>query len=319
MPGVVDMTTRSVAGRRPASGHAVVTIGRRPVFVKSGEPAALAHEAAVLRHLQRARAGEARLAPAPLVCDSRSGRLYVEALPRWRTLHDLFTEGEGDELANARRLGGRLAELHEIDPAGLPAAADHLPRLELGPLQMAELPGETLALIGLLQRVPRLQDDLAELRAAVPEPTLVHGDMKLDNVLCGPGDRMVLVDFEHAGIGDPAWDAGAALGDYLSRWLLSVRCAPEEPLATWLRGAAVSALRCASAGRELLAGYWDVRPLPDLDRIAASAGVFMLHRAQAWIERYSRLGAKATLLAHCGGGLIRGRWRALEPLLEQSR
>lgn len=296
-----------------------MTIGRGPVFVKSGAPAALAHEAAVLLHLQHARAGGASLAPAPLACDSHNGRLYVEALRGWRTLHELWTDGGENELTHARRLGGRLAELHTLDPGGLLPARDHLPRLELSPLKMAELPSETVALIGHLQGLPGLQDDLAELRASAPETALVHGDMKLDNVLCGPDERLLLVDFEHAGVGDPSWDAGAALGDYLSRWLLSVPCAPDEALVAWLRHAAVPALRCAAAGRELLAGYWNVRPLPDLDRIAAGAGVFLLHRAQAWIERYGSFGAKATLLARCGGGLIRGRWRALEPLLEQSR
>jgi len=250
MPGVVDntdrvveQTARSVVRRRPASGHAIVTIGRGPVFVKSAAPAALLREGAVLLHLQHARASGALLAPAPLACDSRSGRLYVEALRGWRTLHELFTDGAERELAHARRLGARLAELHILDPAPLPAARDHLPRLELSPREMTELPSETLALLGHLQGVPGLQDDLAELRAGASELALVHGDMKLDNVLCGPGEHLLLVDFEHAGAGDPAWDAGAALGDYLSRWLLSVSCAPDEPLVAWLRHAEVPALR----------------------------------------------------------------------------
>ena len=184
---------------------------------------------------------------------------------------------------------------------------------------MADLPGETLALIGHLQRTPGLQDDLAQLRASPSERTLVHGDAKLDNVLCGEGNRMLLVDFEHGGIGDPASDAGAPVGDYLSRWLLSVRCRPGESLATWLERAEVPARRCAAAGRELLAGYAAVASAPDLDRVAASAGIFLLHRAQAWIERYGRMGAKATLLARCGAGLVAGRWRALRRILEQAR
>ena len=54
MPGVVDMTADSVVRQRQASGHALVTIDCRPVFVKRGVPAALEREARLLRHLQRA-------------------------------------------------------------------------------------------------------------------------------------------------------------------------------------------------------------------------------------------------------------------------
>lgn len=319
MPGVADMTADAVVWQRPASGHSIVTIGGQPVFVKRGAPAALAREAGMLRHLQRVRGDLPPLAPLALAFDGCAGPLYVDGLVGWRTLHELFTEDDDEELRHARRLGTRLAELHTLDHAGIAPAPGHVPHLELGPLQMADLCGETLALIGHLQRMPGLAHDLARLRASSPERTLVHGDVKLDNVLCGEGDRMVLVDFEHGGTGDPAWDVGAPVGDYLSRWLLSARCRRGESLATWLARAGVPARRCAAAGRELLAGYGAVRPLPDLDRVAASAGIFLLHRAQAWIERYGRFGAKATLLARCGGGLVGGRRRALERLLEQAR
>lgn len=319
MPGVAEMTADTVVRQRPASGHSIVTIGGEPVFVKRGAPAGLAREATMLRHLQRVRGDLPPLAPVALAFDGCTGRLYLQGLLGWRTLHELFTEDHDEELEHARRLGARLAELHTLDHAGIPPAPSHVPRLELGPLQMADLCGETLALIGHLQRMPGLQHDLARLRATPPERTLVHGDAKLDNVLCGEGDGMVLVDFEHGGAGDPAWDVGAPVGDYLSRWLLSVRCSPGESLGTWLARAEVPAPRCAAAAQELLTGYGAVRPLPDLDRVAASAGIFLLHRAQAWIEHYGRFGAKATLLARCGGGLVGGRQRALERLLEQAR
>lgn len=319
MPGVADMTADAVVRQRSASRHSIVTIDGQPVFVKRGVPVALAREASMLRHLQRVRGHLQPLAPVALAFDRCTGRLCVEGLVGWRTLHELFTDDDDEELEHARRLGARLAELHTLDHVGIPAAPGHVPRLELGPLQMADLCGETLALIGHLQRMPGLQRDLARLRTGPPERTLVHGDAKLDNVLCGEGNRIVLVDFEHGGAGDPAWDVGAPVGDYLSRWLLSVRCIPGESLATWLRRAEIPARRCAAAGRALLAGYGAVRPLPDLDRVAASAGIFLLHRAQAWIERYGRFGAKAVILARCGGGLVGGRRRALERLLEAAR
>jgi hypothetical protein len=35
-------------------------------------------------------------------------------------------------------------------------------------------------------------------------------------------DRRLIVDWEMAGIGDPCWDLGSVLNDYLSFWLLSI-------------------------------------------------------------------------------------------------
>ena len=316
MPGVLESVPRSAARRRRASAPAIVTIGRRDVFVKHGDPASLLREATVLRHLERHCAGATPLAPAALACDIPGGRLYTVALPGWQTLHERFDIGAGDDRADACLLGARLAALHALDPAGLSGAADHVPCLDVTPLQAIELCGETLAMIGWLQGVEGLHDRLVELRAGAAEPVVVHGDLKLDNVLRGCGDRLAFVDFEHGGTGDAAWDVGSVVGDYLSRWLLSSRPNANARLTAWLRDAAVPLARCGAATRALLAGYETRRPLPDRDRIAAHAGVFLLHRAQAWIERYGRFGAKASLLARCGSGLIRGRARALAPLLE---
>lgn len=319
------MTLTTMVGPRRATGVTAadatrVASGRVAAFTKRGQPEAIVREAEILAHVHLLTRGDVALVPAPLAWDRREGRLIVEALDGMSSLHELFASNDRRDTVLARSLGTSLARLHALDPGTFGPAVDYLPRLELNPREAAELPGAILELIGLLQRAHGLEEALDELGAAgASHGVLVHGDLKLDNALADADDAVRLVDFEHAGTGDPAWDLGAAAGDYLSRWLLSVRASASEGLAAWLRAATIPLPRCAVATRATLAAYELERPLPDRNRIAANAGVFLLHRAQAWVERYGVLSAKPTLLARLGARLAVGRWALLGRLLEEPR
>jgi aminoglycoside phosphotransferase (APT) family kinase protein len=305
------MALASTSWRRPAAGATA------PAFLKRGRPEAIAREADVLAHVERLTVPGAALAPAVLSCDPHEGVLLVESLDDWSSLHRVFGDDERRDVLLAGALGTCLARLHRLTPGDLAPALEHVPRLELEPREAAELPGAMLELVALLQRMRGLESALEELRAA-SRGALVHGDVKLDNVLAEERDAgaVRLVDFEHAGAGDPAWDVGAAVGDYVSRWLLSLRASAAGGLSAWLDGATIPREHCAAAARSLLTGYQLERPLPDRDTVAACAGVFLIHRAQAWVERYGRLTAKPTLLARCGARIAVGGWRLLGPLLE---
>ncbi|HEY5981433.1 MAG TPA: phosphotransferase [Microlunatus sp.] len=64
---------------------------------------------------------------------------------------------------------------------------------------------------------PPVVDAVAELRRPVAG-CLVNHDLKWDNVvLTGPTRRPVLLDWELAGLGDPAWDLGSLLAEHLVR------------------------------------------------------------------------------------------------------
>ena len=309
MSGVVPIDPSAAAERRPAEAPTPAA------FKKRGAPARLDREETVLRHLQASRTGRT-LVPALL---GRAGdTLHLEALEGFTSLHDGFLAGgpQDDEPALLAALGKRLATLHGISATGLPPAIDPVPRLALTPRAAAELPGAMLDLIALLQRTDGLAEALENLRVRLGDDALVHGDLKLDNVMADRRGRLALVDFEHAGAGDAAWDLGAGIGDLVSRWLLSVPAPAGGGLAAWLSRASVPRTRVAAAARALRSGYARQRPLPAGDDVAACAGVFLLHRAQAWIERYGRLTAKPTLLARAGSGLVLRASAALEPILE---
>lgn len=120
-----------------------------------------------------------------------------------------------------RRLAAALRRLHGLAPVGAtfdPLAATRRYADQLG----------TPAASALAARAAELH---AGLQAHAPPPALCHNDLVCENVLLTPGQGLLLIDWEYAGIGDPWFDlavvvrhhelgealAGHFLADYLQR------------------------------------------------------------------------------------------------------
>ena len=110
-----------------------------------------------------------------------------------------------DAFADARRvlpaqLGRALAQLHRIDPAGIPglAAQDQLPMYR-SMLDVTEQPHPAFELAFKW---------LEAHRPAPTPPALVHGDFRLGNIIVGPDGLRAVIDWELAHIGDPMEDLG---------------------------------------------------------------------------------------------------------------
>lgn len=93
----------------------------------------------------------------------------------------------------------------------------------------------TLAALGAL---PAITAAVAALRRPVAG-CLVNHDLKWDNVVLGPAEpsgtaEVVLLDWELAGLGDPAWDLGCLLAEHLVRATGRLRIDPAA--AALLRG-----------------------------------------------------------------------------------
>jgi Ser/Thr protein kinase RdoA (MazF antagonist) len=147
----------------------------------------------------------------------------------------------------ARDLGRTVGTVHRAT-AGfpLPPAA---PPLVLGLVGRPEAPEaahvgpevrSTLAELGAIAAVTRA---VAALRRPVAG-CLVNHDLKWDNVVLGPAGPstaagVVLLDWELAGLGDPAWDLGCLLAEHLVRDTgpPSVDVAAAELLAGYADGA----------------------------------------------------------------------------------
>ncbi len=63
---------------------------------------------------------------------------------------------------------------------------------------------------GLLAELDRVQEEYPQLVGSLMAGpvTLLHGDFRLDNLLFRPDGDVVLLDWQLAGVGHPAWDVG---------------------------------------------------------------------------------------------------------------
>jgi aminoglycoside phosphotransferase (APT) family kinase protein len=131
-------------------------------------------------------------------------------------------------------LGRQLATLHrlfrgEVGPDWL-AGMGAPPPWILGahrptPDMLARLSPAHMRVLELLQQEDILVAGLAALQRRWRPDSLIHNDLKGENILVEEADgntRVHIIDWELAQLGDPAWDVGAILRDFLSYWLMSV-------------------------------------------------------------------------------------------------
>jgi Phosphotransferase enzyme family len=106
----------------------------------------------------------------------------------------------------------------------------HRPSLDL----YGRMSNANLQLVSAMQGFPAFGMLLDALKAKWQAESLVHYDVKLDNLLVvrdnvGRINGVKLVDWELSGLGDPAWDIGSVFGEYLSFWLLSIPVMGDKP------------------------------------------------------------------------------------------
>jgi aminoglycoside phosphotransferase (APT) family kinase protein len=228
---IVDMSRRNRVFLVTVDGgpHVVVKQAADP------EDAGVRHEAVVL---DRLRATDRRLAarlPAPLSYDRATGILVLEAGRDAHVLRERHARGRfSRELA--AQVGRTLALLHGTPLATL---GDHAApvdpawalRLHRPSLRAAHhMTDATRELVSTIQQSQELCAALDELDASGGDATVVHGDVRWDNVVVARAtsaatsrrSRLLLVDWESAGHGDPSLDVGAFVGEYLYAWLRSV-------------------------------------------------------------------------------------------------
>jgi hypothetical protein len=77
----------------------------------------------------------------------------------------------------------------------------------------------TIEIIRRVQANPVLVSAIERTAEGLKVDGLCHGDIRLDNLLCGPSPRLVLVDWELAGVGATAWDLGCLLAGFAEFWV----------------------------------------------------------------------------------------------------
>jgi aminoglycoside phosphotransferase (APT) family kinase protein len=237
-----DLSVRDVSRRN--RNYKVVSRDGPSYLVKQGFGAegrtTVAHEAHVYQLLAEETRTLGRFVPAYYGYEPEHALLVIELVSGARTLLEHQSNGRFS-VTLARSLGRALGTLHRESagaspgngalPAGPPFALwIHRPTVSM----LRDVSEANVALIRSLQGAPGLEDLLEELRMDWRPACITHNDYKADNCVVvrgrdGRGTGVRLVDWEIGGPGDPAWDAGSVLGDYLSAWLSSIPITGTDP------------------------------------------------------------------------------------------
>ena len=186
--------------------------------------------------------------PALRASDRERGLIVLELIDGRPLWGQFAIAPEAEFLSQAAApLGSALASVHRTfrECTDTPWAAPlfgaqpwvfgvHRPAPEI----FAVLSPANLQVIRTIQQSAAITAGLDHLRAIWVADTVIHNDLKGDNVLISTRDattRVCIVDWEMAQRGDAAWDVGAMFRDFLGYWLnsvpLSADLSPDDMLA----------------------------------------------------------------------------------------
>jgi hypothetical protein len=181
----------------------------------------------------------------------------------------------GDALGTVHRLF-REQQSWPTRMAGLPAAPPwilfaHRPTPEI----LERLSPANAEVLKMLQKDRPMAAGLDSLRTEWTADTLIHNDLKGDNILVtardNEGVRVRIIDWELIQIGDAAWDVGTVFRDFLDYWLLAVPLSGDLTPEQMLEGAHLPLAKLHPAARTFWNAY---RISTRMD--ANSAGTFLL-------------------------------------------
>jgi hypothetical protein len=296
-PRVVDLSrTHSVFRVELADGRRLVVKRAR---ARPGELAGnLERELAAYRLAEGC--GELSAAmPRCLLVDPVHQVLVLEAVEPGAML-----QASGLSAERGRRLGRLVASWQRATsnppPAELPGDEPWVLGI-LTPGRWRPPVADALLVHGVVRR--ELRARLAELGKLIEPSCLVHGDLKWDNCLGEAGQGVRVVDWETAGVGDPAWDVAGIVQEY------TVARRAEA-----LTGSRPQAGRWASLGA-FLDGYRDVAG-PGAEAVLARAlplgGARLVQTALEWAAAGMEERAATALLGDALAAL-RSPERLLEP------
>lgn len=178
----------------------------------------------------------------------------------------------------AAALGRSLGTLHRLTARDEVAAGpEHAPwvlslhRPSLSVFRDTSAAG--IEVIKIVQGAAGFGAQLDALRAGWRLAALVHNDVKWDNCIvseAGGRPGLKLIDWESAAHGDPCWDVGSALSQYLTFWLFSIPVTGATPPAQFPRLAGHPLETMQPAMRACWAAY-----AAELDRAADADEVLL--------------------------------------------
>lgn len=268
----------------------LVSVGQGGGFaIKQGDPllegsmAEIERERLVYR-LAASRSTARTTLPACVDCE-QPGVLVLELLSPGSTVlahhHALGTLPADVAEAIGRALGEWHGEFDASDLAAFPATVPWV--FDVLDSDSHGFPWHDPAMAAMLGALPhpeRFRAGLGSARRRWRRECLIHGDLRWDNCLIDGAEvgspAVRLIDWEMADLGDPAWDLGGILQDYLAPAALA-----ETDASTRHRAAAALWRAYAAA----VGGVVGAAARTLLERSIAFAGVRMVQTSLEWAHR----------------------------------
>lgn len=279
--------------------------------------AALANEAAVYNWLGGSHSRSADYLPT-LYRYEPGGPLVLEYLAGHETMRNRIGRRGRFAKVHGRLAGRALAELHRHSrPSGSSPVADlavpwvltlDCPELAV----FREFQGARNRALRIIQQHPEFGSAFTRLRRRWHCRVLVHNDPRWDNLLVpiAEGAGLRIVDWELAGWGDPAWDVGATLAQYLACWVTSMPATAALDTTTTLALARYPLARMQPAIRACWLSYrrhaepGSVGLVPATEYAAATLVQFAVERAAST----SHVDGVASVLLQVSANML--RWPA---------
>lgn len=348
---VVDGDLLIVDGSRRHRNFRVVSSGGCSYFVKQDADAdgvgTVGYEAAVYRLLEaKAPGGETDLLlPRFSAYDPEQGILLLDLVPDAENLREHQVRRKCFPPALAALAGRSTAALHRSfrrealerpDFLALSRQPPAILSMHRPPLHLLQsVSAANVALVRQIQQFPQFCALLEETARGWSADAVVHGDLRWDNCLILRASRgksqeksertrkvaIRLIDWEYAAIGDPAWDVGAFLSQYLSFWILSIPATAEGSPADLARRATSPIERMRPAMRAFWSTYVRTAGLDDaaaeerLLRAARYVGVRLLEAAFEGLHKASQLSRTAAHLVQLSMNVLERPRDAVSQLL----
>lgn len=249
--------------------------------------------------------------------DPEHGILVVPYLQGYCDLIDFYDESAQFSAGLAAQIGQALARVHQLtldqssyrqflcapplqrDMVRYPNFLAGLDRIN--PEVFGVFCADGLKFFKLFQRYDRLRDAIASLHTLWQPCCLIHYDCKLSNILIESAwtedspslPDLQIIDWERCRWGDPAYDLGTMIADYLRLWLKSLVVSPAIDIPTALQLAQTPLEWLQPSLRALVQAYLQAAPqvvnrFPGLVAKALQfAGLALIHKILVRLEEQS--------------------------------
>ena len=208
----------------------------------------------------------------------------------------------------------------EVEPLSEEIVPDFLLGLRrLTPDAYCVLPTDALKFFRFYQRYPELGEAIAQLNQSLDPCCIVHDDPRFANFLIHCTDfqkegqrpaHIQLIDWEKWKWGDPAYDLGKLIANYLRLWLESLPVSAHLPMAEALNQATVPLASVQPSAAALVIAYLSHFPLilrhqPDfLRRLTQFIGLGLIRQVQLCIAQKLPIGNVEMAMAQVGKSLL---------------